>query len=236
MNELGYTLAIRFRITRLQRAFMYILGSFSMHNIKLCAKRLPKFSTILSEKSSKVMHSSLLKFLQNARFPAHSFVQFTFLHQWLRRLKSSQKKIPSDSASDSLQQCIIGTIPFRIALSMNNTLKFGTLSLHNSFKKWNEYSASFAEFMMRGYRHNTTNQLHMSYWVWLFIWENNLGNNSPRCFNVCSFLSSCCSNSLYIAFVSLVVLFVSLSISFTVFLSSSLALASYSFIDFISSL
>lgn len=61
MYELGKTMDILFKMMRLQRAFMYILGPFSMHIIRLWANLFPKFSTIFSEKSSKLIQTSLLK-------------------------------------------------------------------------------------------------------------------------------------------------------------------------------
>ena len=56
MNEFGNTLETRLRINKLHRAFIYILSVFSKQWESWIANLLPKFSTIFSVKSSKLIH------------------------------------------------------------------------------------------------------------------------------------------------------------------------------------
>jgi hypothetical protein len=76
---------------------------------------------------------------------AHSLVQLTRFDQWFRSANSSEKNIPSDSASASLQQCITGTIFFKIALKTYSILKLGTFKVQSNLKKWYVKRASLAE-------------------------------------------------------------------------------------------
>ena len=66
MNEFGNTIDIRLSMISPHLAFMYIFSVFSKQAIKLYAKRLFKFSTILSTNSSKLMQLSAPKFLLKA--------------------------------------------------------------------------------------------------------------------------------------------------------------------------
>lgn len=167
MNELGKTIETLLRIISEHLAFMYILSVFSKQWVSWIANRLPKFSTIFSVKSSKLIHWSPWNLRQKARLPAHSLVQLTRLDQWLSNAKSSEKKIPSDSASASLQQCITGTIFFKMALNTYKMLKFGTFRVQSSLKKWKVNRASLAEWRILGYKHTWTRAFDTDCKQWL---------------------------------------------------------------------
>lgn len=199
---------------------MYILSLFSKQCINKVANLLPKFSTIFSVKSSNEMHSSPQNLRQNAKLPAHSLVQLTRLDQWFSSANNSEKKIPRDSASASLQQCITGTIFFKIALRTYRMLKLGTFKVHNNLKKWKVKSASLAEWIILGYKQTQTNAFETDCRQQSVNSPKSRGSNSDKYFSVFSYSLVQYSNSFCIALVN----FVSLSMSF-------LFLASFVFTD-----